>query len=128
MMGHIHAITWTTDGWPLVMPERYGAVPEIPIEESELTGDWEHIDLSYSYGKQKESGTMTLSADHKITEGAWKGSSWSYDSTKGILTVNGVNLYLRREVDWEASPRKHTIVYAGYTTTKTYWGKKNKNR
>ena len=124
MMGHVRAISWTADGWPLVMPERYGAVPSIPIEESELTGDWEHIDLGYSYAKQKEPVTMTLSSDHTITGGPWKGSSWSYDATRGVLTANGVKLYLRREVDWEASPRKHTIVYAGYTTVKTYWGKK----
>ena len=124
MLGHVRAISWTADGWPMVMPERYGAVPAIPIEESELTGNWEHIDLSYSYAKQKEPVTMTLSADHKITEGTWKGGSWSYDATNGVLTANGVNLYLRREVDWEATPRKHSIVYAGYTTAKTYWGKK----
>jgi beta-xylosidase len=124
MMGHVRAISWTTDGWPMVMPERYGAVPSIPVEESELTGDWEHIDLSYSYAKQKESVTMTLSTNHMITAGPWKGGSWSYDATKGVLTANNVKLYLRREVDWEATPRKHTIVYTGYTNTKTYCGKK----
>jgi len=37
-----------------------------------------------------------------------------------------VDLYLQREVDWEATPRTATIVYAGYTTQKTYWGKKVK--
>jgi hypothetical protein len=37
-----------------------------------------------------------------------------------------VELYLQRETDWEASPRTHTIVYAGYANNKTYWGKKSK--
>ena len=49
MMGHVRSIRWTEDGWPLVMPERYGAVPQIPISEDELVGNWEHIDLSHSY-------------------------------------------------------------------------------
>lgn len=124
MLGHVRSIRWTKDGWPVVMPERYGAVPQVAITEDELVGNWEHIDLSYSYGKQKESSNMTLAADHTITAGTWKGGTWSYDAEKQILTANGVELCLQRETDWEANPRTHTIVYAGYTNSKTYWGKK----
>ncbi len=126
MMGHVRSIRWTESGWPVVMPERYGAVPQVAITEDELVGNWEHIDLSCSYGKQKESSTMTLAADHTITAGSWKGGTWSYNADKQILTANGVELCLQRETDWEASPRTHTIVYAGYTNSKTYWGKKSK--
>lgn len=128
MMGHVRNIRWTEDGWPVVMPERYGAVPQVDITESELVGDWEHIDLSYSYGNQKTSSTMTLSADHTVSAGSWEGATWSYDSSNRVLTFdNGVELYLQRETDWEASPRTHTIVYAGYGDNyKTYWGKKVK--
>lgn len=126
MMGHVRSIRWNSQGWPVVMPERYGAVPQIAITEDELVGNWEHIDLSYSYGKQKESSNMTLAADHTITDGTWKGGTWSYDAEKQILTANGVELCLQREANWEANPRTHTIVYAGYTNSKTYWGKKTK--
>lgn len=128
MMGHVRSIRWTKEGWPLVMPERYGAVPQVEITEEELIGDWEHIDLSYSYGNQKTSNKMTLSADHTVTEGTWSGATWEYDSNDRILKFsNGVEVYLQRETDWEASPRTHTIVYAGYGSNyKTYWGKKSK--
>lgn len=126
MMGQVRSIRWNSQGWPVVMPERYGAVPQIAIMEDELIGNWEHIDLSYSYGKQKESSNMTLAANHTITDGTWKGGTWSYDAEKQILTANGVELCLQREADWEANPRTHTIVYAGYTNSKTYWGKKTK--
>lgn len=128
MMGHVRSIRWTEDGWPVVMPERYGAVPQVEITESELIGNWENIDLSYAYGEQKTSTTMTLAADHTVTAGDWEGATWTYDSSKRILTLdNGVELYLQRETDWEASPRTHTIVYAGYGDDyKTYWGKKSK--
>lgn len=127
MMGHVRSIRWTKDGWPLVMPERYGAVPDVAITEEELIGNWEHIDMSYSYGRQKESSVMTLTAEHTVSEGTWKDASWSYDATSQVLTVNGVDLYLQREADWEANPRTHTIVYAAYgSNNKTYWGKKAK--
>ena len=124
MMGQVRSIRWTEDGWPVVMPERYGAVPQAAITESELVGNWEHIDLSYNYAKQDVATAMTLAANHTVTSGTWTGATWSYDATSKVLTVNGVKLYLQREVDWEASPRKATIVYAGYNGKKTYWGKK----
>ena len=124
MLGHVRSIRWTKDGWPVVMPERYAAVPQTPITEEDIVGTWEHIDMAYSYGKQKESSEMVFSADHKITSGTWKNGTWSFDPATNTLTANGVELLLQRECDWEANPRKHTIVYAGMTTSKTYWGKK----
>ena len=69
---------------------------------------------------------MTLGASNKVTSGMWNGSTWSYNSDKQTLTINGVELCIQREVDWELSPRTHTIVFAGYSGKKTYWGKKNK--
>lgn len=126
MMGHVRAIRWTKDGWPLVMPERYAAVPKVPISEEELIGSWENIDLKYEYGKMQESTVMTLEADHTVSNGTWKGKKWSYDPNEAILTIDGTELYLARECDWEASPRTHTIVYAGLGNRMTYWGKKMK--
>ena len=126
MLGHVRSIRWTKDGWPVVMPERYGAVPQVAITEDDIVGTWEHIDLAYSYGKQKVSSEMVFAADHTITSGTWKGAKWSFDATTNTLTANGVELLLQRECDWEASPRKATIVYAGINNEKTYWGKKSK--
>lgn len=124
MLGHVRSIRWTKDGWPIVMPERYAAVPQTPITEEDIVGTWEHIDMGYNYGNQKASSDMVFSADHKITSGTWKNGTWSFDPDTNTLTANGVELLLQRECDWEASPRKHTIVYAGITNSKTYWGKK----
>ena len=94
------------------------------IPKNEIVGTWEHIDLGYSYGKQKEAVAMEFAADHTIASGPWKGGKWSYDASKQVLTANGVTLYLSRETDWEAAPRTHTVVYAGLGDHKTYWGKK----
>jgi beta-xylosidase len=131
MMGHVHSIRWTEDGWPLVMPERYGAVAQTAIAESELVGEWEHISIQYTYGKQCTSVSLVLGSDHKVTSGWNEGATWSYDASSQVLTIGTQKLYLQREIDWEKSPRTATIVYAGYDTYKsastryTYWGKKN---
>ena len=130
MLGGIRAIRWTETGWPIVMPERYGAVPQAPITEEELIGKWEHVTIQYKYGEIQKSISMTLGADHTVTEGWNQGYEWSFDATDNVLTINNTKLYLAREVDWEASPRKATIVYAGYgkyntsNNQRTYWGKK----
>lgn len=124
MMGGVRSIQWESNGWPTVMPERYGAVPQASISESELVGAWEHIDLSYSNGKQRTASEMVLGDDHKIISGAWKGAAWSFNAQTNTLTCNGVELKVQREVDWEASPRKVTIVYSGLNGIKSYWGKK----
>ncbi len=125
MVGGIRSIVWTSTGWPLVMPERYGAVPQKAITESELVGNWQHINLVYNYQKQDASTTMVLGSDHKVKSGWNVGSTWSFDAVSSVLTIDTVKLYLKREVDWEVSPRKVTIVYAGYSPagTTTYWGK-----
>lgn len=124
MMGGVRSLKWESNGWPTVMPERYGAVPQVAITDEEIVGNWEHIDLSYSYGNQRTSGAMVFGSDHKVTSGAWKGSSWSFDASTNTLTVGSLELKVQREVDWEASPRKVTIVYSGLNGAKSYWGKK----
>ena len=124
MLGGVRSVKWLSTGWPTVMPERYAAVPQVPITASDIAGTWEHIDLGYSYGKLKESSEMTFAADGTITSGVWTGGRWSFDAATNTLTANGVELKVQRECDWEAIPRKHTIVYSGINGNKSYWGKK----
>ena len=63
--------------------------------------------------------------------GALSGT-WSYDAAKKYLTLDAggtkSSVVVDRECDWEANPRKATIVYAGIenaaSAPKTFWGKK----
>lgn len=124
MLGGVRRIVWDDNGWPLVMPERYAAVPQAEISVEEIVGVWEHIDMGYSQGNQKSATAMTFGEDGKITDGPWKNATWSFDPQTNTLTANGVKLKVSRECDWEVSPRRHTLVYAGINGQKTYWGKK----
>lgn len=123
MMGHVRKIRWTEDGWPVVMPERYAAVPKVEISEDELIGNWEQITLNYQYRTQQTSVALTLSSAHEAT-GALTGT-WSFDAVNKILTVGNLKLCVERELDWEASPRVPTIVFSGLNSSGvSIWGKK----
>ena len=135
MLGHIRRIVWCPssaadldDLWPISLPERYAGLTKTPVKADELAGTWEHINLKYDYGKQDASAELTLNADGTLS-GALTGS-WSFDETRQFLTLTAggksVVVVVAHEVDWEASPRRETVVYAGTekSLNSTWWGKK----
>nr|MDA3817953.1 arabinan endo-1,5-alpha-L-arabinosidase [Prolixibacteraceae bacterium] len=133
MMGHVRRIVWCPASpdepdnlWPIALPERYAAVPDYgTITKDSLVGTWEHINLEYKYAQQNTASSLTLNTDGTMT-GALTGS-WSYNEAKKQLTLGNVVVCVEREVDWEATPRRVTFVYAGTAKhiRKTYWGKKS---
>jgi len=134
MMGHVRRIVWCPASksepdnlWPIALPERYAAVPDYgTITKDSLVGNWEHINLKYSYAQQDLATALTLKADGTMS-GALSGN-WSYDATKKQLILGNIVVCVEREVDWEATPRRVTFVYAGTekNLNATYWGKKSK--
>jgi len=134
MMGHVRRIVWSPASpgepdnlWPIALPERYAAVPDYgTITRDSIVGTWEHINLRYRYAEQNTASALTLNANGTMS-GALTGS-WSYDETKKQLTLGNVIVCVEREVDWEATPRCVTFVYAGTekNLNATCWGKKTK--
>ena len=133
MMGHVRRIYWTNDGWPIVSPERYAGVVDAPISPDDLVGSWELIDLTYSYGNQKTSSAVTIKrssvGENRVTVSGAISGSGSFNAATNMLALNisgtNVNFNVARELDWEASPRKSTIVMATFRmANKTYWLKR----
>lgn len=137
MMGHVRRLVWAPKSaseldnkWPIALPERYANVPDYgALTMDSLAGKWEHIDLAYNYQVQDESTYINLNADGTVTDEngtATLGGKWSYDATNKLLIIGDAALCVEREVDWEASPRCVTKVYAGIGQDgkATWWGKK----
>ncbi len=134
MMGHVRRLVWCPASpgepnnlWPIALPERYAAVPDYgKITKDSLIGAWEHITLRYKYAEQCTANTLYLNTDGTMS-GALSGK-WTYDEAKKHLILNDVVVCVEREVDWEATPRCITFVYAGTgkNLNATYWGKKKK--
>lgn len=124
MMGHVREITWTEDGWPVVSPQRFADVPQDEITEEDITGTWEEVTLNYEYQAIQESYTVVLNEDNSL--GGNLTGTWSYDSDTKTLTINNTKLNVRNAWDWEASPRKTTLVYSGINNDGvSVWGKKS---
>lgn len=139
MMGHVRQIVWCpaskdapNDLWPIALPERYGGVPASAgkITKSSLIGKWELINLEYRYSQQDVPFDNYLELKSNGTLTGAKTGTWTYDENKKWLTLSTdkeeLIVCVEREVDWEASPRKATIVFAGTAANlnATWWGKK----
>ena len=125
MMGQVREIYWTADGWPVVAPERYAAVPDETVTEEDLLGKWEQITLQYEYRTMQTSIDIVLNENNTLG-GALSGS-WSFDESTQILQINGSDFIIDKAWDWEASPRRTTITYAGiFNNGNSIWGKKSK--
>lgn len=138
MMGHVRRIVWCPASateldnlWPIALPERFAGLSKASVKRADLVGTWEHIKLEYKYGQQIPSQNLVLN-DSGALSGAISGT-WSFDESKQFLTLTPTNgtpvvVVVAHEADWEASPRKATVVYAGTekSINATFWGKKIK--
>ena len=124
MMGQVREMQWTSDGWPVVSPERYAGVPQTEITAEKIAGTYEIINLNYQYRTMQTSVMVSLNANGTV--GGGMTGSWSYNSTTKSVNINGFECKVFDAWDWEASPRKVTLALSGYNAEgKTIWGKKS---
>jgi arabinan endo-1,5-alpha-L-arabinosidase len=120
MVMHVRKLFWTSDGWPVVSPERFARVPQAPVTKNELTGNWEQLVLGYrvvpGYAAEQVSAdlqtatTVSLNADTLKYNAPWLEFTWG-------------KVYVSRERDWEN--KKVTLVYTGLTKDGVaIWGKR----
>jgi hypothetical protein len=134
MLCHLRRILWTEDGWPIVVPERYGNVPQVPIKTEEIAGMYDFIDLFYTNGKSDNPGqdiacqgvATRLLADGTVKGAVYNGQKWSFDEASSTLTIGSQKFIVTREVDYDSDSRKPTIVFCAYSSNgqHTYWGKR----
>jgi len=131
---HVRKIFWTTDGWPVVSPERYAWEDNSTVPKDSLSGTWEDIQLGYrvvpGYADEQilpdmqASVPLTISADGTLNGDAQ--SSWTYNAP--WLQFNWSNgtvekFYVQRGRDWEN--KRNSFIFTGLSNSGTaVWGKK----
>ena len=126
MLGHVRRLLWTEDGWPIAVPERYGAVPQSKITANEMRGKWDFIDITYEKGVAKEGVLFDINADGKCSGKAFNGQAWTFDEEKQTLTIGTQKFLVTRECDYDSEPRRATICFCAYSSNgnHTYWAKR----
>lgn len=136
MVMHVRKLFWTTDGWPVVSPERYANTAQTAIAQADLTGEWERIVFGYTvvpgYSAEQISPNMqvaasiTLNAEGKINNDA--SNTWTYNAPWLELKWNNnasiEKVYVSQERDWE-NKKTSVLVFTGLNNQgTTVWGKK----
>lgn len=133
MIMHVRKIFWTSNGWPVVSPERYAWEDNASVSKDSLHGQWEKIVLNYKvvpgfageqlYPDFQESALITIDGGGTLNgnEGTWTYTapwlqlSWSSGSVEKAFVQKGRN--------WEN--KKSSYIFSGLNETGTaVWGKK----
>lgn len=133
---HVRKVFWTSNGWPVVSPERYAWEDNATVPADSITGSWEQIILGYrvvpGYADEQVSpdfqvsATLTISANGTLNNDA--NSKWTY--TAPWLEMRWSNGYtdkvlVQRGRDWEK--KTNTFIFTGLNNDGTaIWGKKSK--
>lgn len=67
MVLHVRKIHWTEDGWLIVSPERYAGVEQSTISDTDLSGSYEQIVLSYNVVPGYENEQIALDFQTSIS-------------------------------------------------------------
>lgn len=133
---HVRKIYWTSDGWPVVSPERYAATDlSTPLSINELLGDWEYISLGYRVvpGYDKEQVSPDFQNATKLTlaaDGTFNGDAqnkWTFAApnlelkwSTGLID----KVIVERGRDWE-NKKAAALIFTGLNNQGTaIWGKK----
>lgn len=142
---HLREMFFTSDGWPVVSPERYAGTPARVFADKDMAGDWEIIRVIEPEakrdampepssdgkrdpldGKCNLSIPLSLMADGS-TDGDWK---WEFDPETQLLSLRSDNeeisgLIVHQGHDWELEQR--TILATGLDSRgRSVWAKRVK--
>jgi arabinan endo-1,5-alpha-L-arabinosidase len=142
---HVREVKWTTDGWPVVSPERFTTSKQKQISKKDISGAWEIIRIQDSKTDRKLEFGQILWGENQLrkteidasqvvsfnSNGKMKGSdgNWKFDPTKGLTlilkdeTINNLIVFVGH--DWENETE--TLLFTGLDKNGcSVWGKRVK--
>lgn len=135
MVMHVRQLLWTEDGWPLASSQRYATEEETPVEEADISGDWELIifddyNLVPGFAEEQTSPDFIDADEVSLgTDGTVSGDlsgTWTYNQPWLSLEVNGSTYTMRSERgrDWENEVAQTVLLTGIDAAGFCAWGKK----
>lgn len=120
---HIRKVLWSDEGWPLVSPQRYAGETNRLVEQKELVGEWEFIDIDRQNDEQDIAYTVTTAHLDDRPHFIDKPAKNSYKLFVDNKVIDGK---VTESWDWENW--QETIVFTGHDSKGDVTiGKKVKN-
>ena len=140
---HLREVKWTTDGWPVVSPERYTGTKATSITAKDIPGEWEIIriqdaknDRNLEFGQIMWGEGQLRKTEVDVSKKLLLDKSGKLNSVTGnwkFDSINGLTLKLKNETishlivfaghDWENETE--TIMFTGLDKNGcSVWGKK----
>lgn len=119
---HLRKVFWSEEGWPTLSPERYAGIPQLPLTDEDMEGQWEFIHLERTDTKN-QSEIITLEPGGGIAE--YENGSWVLDD--GTLSIDVAGAHFEAAVfrgwDWEND--RVCLLFSGLDAAGiSGWGKK----
>jgi arabinan endo-1,5-alpha-L-arabinosidase len=145
MVLHVRQLFFTTDGWPVVSPERYAGSKQRRFNPEDIAGEWEIVRIREPELERKLEAGQVLRNDGELKEQECNFSShlvlmpsgkikengeWNFSVEKQLLKLNldtelVENLIIFSGLDWENE--KETILFTGLDENgRSVWGKRTK--
>jgi arabinan endo-1,5-alpha-L-arabinosidase len=143
MVLHVREVFFTSDGWPVVSPERYSGTPSRKFTKDDLAGEWEVICLIEPLHERQLEAGQILWGEEELVDEEWNRSfhiilaedgdiesrgSWQFKPDKQTLSIllDGdeiKELIIFAGQDWENE--RETILFTGLDKNgRSVWGKK----
>ena len=143
---HLRQVFFTSDGWPVVSPERYTGSASRKFSVADMVGEWEIVRVQEpAYERQLQAGQI-LWGEGQLTNEEWNTSctlslkkdgqldenkgNWKFAETGQLLSLmldgeSVNNLLVFAGHDWENE--KETVLFTGLDSRgRSVWGKRIK--
>jgi arabinan endo-1,5-alpha-L-arabinosidase len=143
---HVREVKWTTDGWPVVSPERFTNSKQSTIGKKDLIGSWEIIRIMDAKTDRKLEFGQILWGENKLKQveanisehisflsngelNTDSNEKWDFSSQKGLTIIRNNEVIKNLTVfvghDWENETE--TLLFTGLDGNgRSVWGKKVK--
>lgn len=122
---HVRRMYWNSDGWPIVMPERYSGEELQTLSKDIIAGTWDYISIGDNTNSMLHSHKLVLNSDMTLEYGDIAGT-WEFDGEHTITMHIGDEIVSAIvSPSYDRDRKAASLMFTGTNTDNVQkWGKK----